>query len=314
MGNPSRTNQNGRQTILLATNQSQSVLAEVTPGDVNRMTYSAYGHLCADRQTSPRLGFNGELREHRTHWYMLGNGYRTYNPVLMRFHSPDKLSPFGDGGLNPYMYCIGDPINYQDPTGRAGVFNIGSLLLKALTTPTGVLTAASIATGIAALAIEIDDPGSPIGTALIIVSAATGLGAGYRALGRGAHKNLAAQKKKTGISRLSAKPIASNHPPSYASLFPNSTPGRKPIKATPLRTQDSRTPLSRETLQGTTVRERKDYWPGAQAQERERQLVAQQQEAAQLMAEFERVTAVEERNRIRNTRPPLQRQNANMRT
>lgn len=50
--------------------------------------------------------------------YLLGNGYRTYNPALMRFNSPDSLSPFEAGGLNPYSYCSGDPINNIDPSGH----------------------------------------------------------------------------------------------------------------------------------------------------------------------------------------------------
>ncbi|WP_263597304.1 RHS repeat-associated core domain-containing protein [Pseudomonas fluorescens] len=64
------------------------------------------------------MGFNGELREARIGWYLLGNGYRAYNPILMRFHSPDSWSPFGRGGLNAYMYCVGDPVNFSDPTGH----------------------------------------------------------------------------------------------------------------------------------------------------------------------------------------------------
>ncbi|MCZ0999690.1 flagellin [Streptomyces mirabilis] len=64
------------------------------------------------------LGFNGELSDPVTEHYLLGNGYRAFNPVLMRFHSPDSLSPFDGGGLNPYAYCLGDPINRVDPTGH----------------------------------------------------------------------------------------------------------------------------------------------------------------------------------------------------
>ena len=37
----------------------------------------------------------------------------------MRFNSPDSWSPFGDGGLNAYAYCGGDPMNQADPTGHS---------------------------------------------------------------------------------------------------------------------------------------------------------------------------------------------------
>lgn len=57
---------------------------------------------------------------------MLGNGYRAYNPVLMRFNQPDSLSPFGQDGLNAYAYCQGDPVNRQDPSGRISGFKISS--------------------------------------------------------------------------------------------------------------------------------------------------------------------------------------------
>lgn len=52
---------------------------------------------------------------------MLSSGKRLSRllPTLMRFLSPDRLSPFGKGGINSYCYCSGDPINYIDPTGRA---------------------------------------------------------------------------------------------------------------------------------------------------------------------------------------------------
>ncbi|QUM86839.1 RHS repeat-associated core domain-containing protein [Moritella sp. 28] len=65
------------------------------------------------------IGFNGERIDPITKLYHLGQGYRVYNPALMRFNQADELSPFGDGGINPYAYCLGDPINFIDPTGRS---------------------------------------------------------------------------------------------------------------------------------------------------------------------------------------------------
>uniref|UniRef100_UPI00214B5855 RHS repeat-associated core domain-containing protein n=1 Tax=Pseudomonas sp. UMAB-08 TaxID=1365375 RepID=UPI00214B5855 len=65
---------------------------------------------------------NGEPPDPVTGHYLLGNGYRAFNPVLMRFNSPDSLSPFGEGGLNGYAYCGGDPVNYRDPTGHIPAF------------------------------------------------------------------------------------------------------------------------------------------------------------------------------------------------
>jgi RHS repeat-associated protein len=64
------------------------------------------------------LGFNGERPDPVTGHYLLGNGYRAFNPVLLRFNSPDSWSPFGEGGLNSYAYCLGDPINRYDPDGH----------------------------------------------------------------------------------------------------------------------------------------------------------------------------------------------------
>lgn len=111
---------NNRQfrTILLAADQQNSIFAEQVEGQLNPVAYSAYGHQSASRPIATRLGFSGELSERMSGWYLLGNGYRAYNPTLMHFHSPDSLSPFGKGGFNAYMYCVGDPVNFTDPTGH----------------------------------------------------------------------------------------------------------------------------------------------------------------------------------------------------
>ncbi|SMF03739.1 RHS repeat-associated core domain-containing protein [Pseudomonas sp. LAIL14HWK12:I11] len=86
------------------------------------LSYSAYGHSVEGSGTS--LGFNGERRSGVLHGYGLGNGHRFYRPALMRFLSPDALSPFGKGGVNSYAYCQCDPVNRLDPTGGYGFFSL----------------------------------------------------------------------------------------------------------------------------------------------------------------------------------------------
>jgi RHS repeat-associated protein len=109
-----------------STNSSHSIIGEIVDGKTNTIAYSTYGEQSAQHGIETRLGFNGQLRERHIGWYLLGNGYRAYNPRLMRFHSPDSWSPFGRGGLNAYMYCVGDPVNRSDPTGHWGVLALFS--------------------------------------------------------------------------------------------------------------------------------------------------------------------------------------------
>lgn len=106
-------------TLLLQTNANHSVLAENQHGNRRDATFTAYGERNSDEPLASLLAFNGEVLEQDSGWYLLGRGYRAYNPALMRFHSPDTLSPFGTGGLNPYTYCLGNPIALRDPTGHA---------------------------------------------------------------------------------------------------------------------------------------------------------------------------------------------------
>ncbi|BCX65597.1 RHS repeat-associated core domain-containing protein [Pseudomonas izuensis] len=103
---------------LLAIDQQRSVLQVTGTSGSVRQVYTAYGHRKAENGLGSLLGFNGEAVDRLTGHYLLGNGHRAFNPVLMRFNSPDRLSPFGRGGLNAYAYCQGDPVNFSDPTGQ----------------------------------------------------------------------------------------------------------------------------------------------------------------------------------------------------
>lgn len=106
---------------LLTTDTSSSVLRIATERNTEQHAYSAYGYTPAHPSRQPQLAFNGELLNNSTHSYLLGAGTRLFSPTLMRFYSPDSISPFSLAGLNAYAYCLNDPVNYSDPTGHIGV-------------------------------------------------------------------------------------------------------------------------------------------------------------------------------------------------
>ncbi|EIC85448.1 RHS repeat-associated core domain-containing protein [Serratia sp. M24T3] len=100
------------------------------------------------------LGFNGERRDFISEAAHLGNGYRAYNPILMRFNSPDSWSPFGEGGINPYAYCDGDPVNLSDPSGHMGwqslvgiITGVIGITLMAFTLGSSMAVSASVIAG-----------------------------------------------------------------------------------------------------------------------------------------------------------------------
>jgi RHS repeat-associated protein len=105
-----------RKTTLLGTDGQGSVRIEDN-GQLRRRSYTAHGAEPRDHSGSP-FGFAGERVDGFTGWLIPG-GYRPYDPVLMCFLSPDSESPFGRGGLNPYAYCGGDPVNRVDPDGHS---------------------------------------------------------------------------------------------------------------------------------------------------------------------------------------------------
>lgn len=85
--------------------------------------FTPYGHSGGIGDAAIATGFNGVPFDIHANCYHLGQGYRAFFPGLMRFSSPDSLSPFGLGGLNAYAYCKGDPVNYGDPQGTHRVLS-----------------------------------------------------------------------------------------------------------------------------------------------------------------------------------------------
>jgi RHS repeat-associated protein len=112
-----------RSPMLLATDRSGSVLRRLGAELASVFTYSPFGYHYTGG-AFPLSGFNGEVREPITRGYLLGNGYRLFNPSILRFNIPDSFSPFGKGGLNAYVYCAGDPVNRADPSGHVGLRTI----------------------------------------------------------------------------------------------------------------------------------------------------------------------------------------------
>ncbi|WP_256665296.1 RHS repeat domain-containing protein [Pseudomonas sp. SLFW] len=196
-----------RQTTLLGADAQGSVRLEADTTTRTRQ-YSAYGTERENAEHLP-IGFAGQRVEPVTHWQILGD-YRPYDPVLMCFLSPDSESPFGRGGINPYVYCAGDPVNRIDPDGHswvnyalAGVglavgiagtiasLGAASALitpiamfgLKALTPSAvmiisaGILNVASVGTGAAALGIEMTGGDKRTANILGWVSLGTGIAA-----------------------------------------------------------------------------------------------------------------------------------------
>lgn len=103
-------------TWLLSADKAGSVLIAQTTSSMHMRAHCVYGYRAGD--AGPVISFNGEWLVGSALGYLLGNGYRLYSPVLMRFVSADDLSPFGEGGYNSYAYCVGDPVNRADPSGH----------------------------------------------------------------------------------------------------------------------------------------------------------------------------------------------------
>ncbi|WP_049858172.1 RHS repeat-associated core domain-containing protein [Trabulsiella odontotermitis] len=156
-----------------------SPFMSVANGSCSTFGWSPFGATAQRSGLSASLpGFNGERADPLSGVTHLGNGYRAYSPVLRRFTCPDSSSPFGEGGVNPYAYCEGDPINHTDPSGHG----IITLIIRAIAlairiglkvamsegtaamvstagyVETGVTAAASLATGVSARVVKTKNP------------------------------------------------------------------------------------------------------------------------------------------------------------
>ncbi|WP_421570578.1 RHS repeat-associated core domain-containing protein [Stenotrophomonas sp. PD6] len=181
-------------------------------------------------QSPGRLGYNGQLHEPAGWWQILGNGYRVYNPALMRFHSPDSLSPFDKGGINAYAYCTCDPINRMDPNGHWSFHAFAANLLQfklrtPLVTPIFVATAASLAAvGLAVASPNEKQRAFAIAGAVIAATGAL-MGARYAWMKR---KPRAAPGKSsaTAVQKSTTAPVVVGEARPPALPMPDASPSR----------------------------------------------------------------------------------------
>ncbi|HAU3224736.1 TPA: RHS repeat-associated core domain-containing protein, partial [Salmonella enterica subsp. houtenae] len=100
-------------------NMNGSPEFSLSGGNITIFAWSPFGGGSKRTGNAASLpGFNGERQDPLSGVTHLGNGYRAYSPALRRFTCPDNESPFGEGGINPYVYCDHDPINNTDPSGH----------------------------------------------------------------------------------------------------------------------------------------------------------------------------------------------------
>lgn len=106
------------KSVLLASGEGRTVLGVSLIDRRAEFSYMPYGFHNHQPDLQDLPAYRGELPDRLLPGYSLGAGYRMFNTRLMRFHSADSLSPFGAGGINAYVFALGDPVNLFDPSGH----------------------------------------------------------------------------------------------------------------------------------------------------------------------------------------------------
>lgn len=219
------------RVAVLGHDRASTVLRRST----QRVTYQPFGYAAAAHRADV-LGYTGQRREPGS-GYQLGNGRRLYRPSIMRFCQPDRLSPFGRGGLNAYTYCQGDPVNRHDPSGEAaldvlsdivgalGIVAYGAMMFTGyrVSPPSKLMVGVDVTlmvSSIAALAVRIATDSDAAKIVSVAASALTVLGRGALAAqwGRQAFRarplpNIQLTAVHSAQSLTRAPPRLSNTPP-----------------------------------------------------------------------------------------------------
>lgn len=90
-------------------------------------SYSPYGNEVDNvpeyDQNLEHFSFNGLMSDNNVNLQFIGQ--RAYSPMLKRFINKDPLSPFGNGGINGYIYSKNNPLSNNDLNGNFSTpFNI----------------------------------------------------------------------------------------------------------------------------------------------------------------------------------------------
>ena len=119
---------------------------------VVRYDYDAWGNCTIASGTTNQIiaranpiRYRGYYYDVETELYYLNARY--YSPIWRRFISPDDtayLDLKSVNGLNLYIYCHNDPVNYVDPSGNAAL-TIGALLLIGFVSGAAIGAASSVA-------------------------------------------------------------------------------------------------------------------------------------------------------------------------
>ena len=102
---------------------------------IGEYEYDAWGNLLNDSESEVLLAnpfrYRGYYYDTSIGLYYLNSRY--YDPEVGRFLNEDlvsNLDPETIGGINPYAYCLNDPVNNIDPSGHSILltFAIGALI------------------------------------------------------------------------------------------------------------------------------------------------------------------------------------------
>ncbi|CCG86658.1 RHS repeat-associated core domain-containing protein [Erwinia piriflorinigrans] len=127
-------------TIITNNSGSPIFVVKYWNGKYESSAYSAIGVYGATREKNIIPALNGCLYDSETDGYLLGA--RLYDPHSMRFTTPDSLSPFCGGNINPYIFCNNNPVNNNDNTGYMTRESWRSIVYggAALSIATGIVT------------------------------------------------------------------------------------------------------------------------------------------------------------------------------